>query len=165
MMALKRKKMYESQKQHTQGARFNLETQILAIENANVNLETLNAMKTGSATMRSIHGELDVDKVDNTMDDIREQMDLANEISAAISNPLGMDLMGGAMDEDELEAELEQIEQAELDATLLDVKAGAAMPSLGTGAKSSQSISSPAAAQQVDEEAELEDLRQSMALQ
>lgn len=165
MMALKRKKMYESQKQHTQGARFNLETQILAIENANVNLETLNAMKTGSATMRSIHGELDVDKVDNTMDDIREQMDLANEISAAISNPLGMDLMGGAMDEDELEAELEQIEQAELDATLLDVKAGSAMPSLGAavGAKS-QSVSNVAAPAAVDEEAELEDLRQSMAL-
>ena len=37
-----------------------------------------------------------VDKVDQTMDSIREQMDLSNEISEAISNPVGM---GNAVDE------------------------------------------------------------------
>ena len=37
LMASKRKKMYESQREHTRGARFNLETQILTIENANIN--------------------------------------------------------------------------------------------------------------------------------
>ena len=31
----------------------------------------------------------DINKVDDTMDDIREQMDLANEISDAISQPIG----------------------------------------------------------------------------
>ena len=76
-------------------------------------------MKVGSSTMKNIHGEMNIDKVDDTMDDIREQMDLANEISSAISNPLGLDT---GIDEDELAAELEQLEQAELDATLLDVK-------------------------------------------
>src|SRR5690606_4685541 len=91
LMALKRKKMYETQLSHIAGARYNMETQILTIENANVNLETLNAMKAGSQAMKSIHGELNIDRVDNIMDDIREQMDLSNEISSAISNPLGMD--------------------------------------------------------------------------
>lgn len=57
-MALKRKKIYENQREHTRGARFNLETQILTIENANMNLETLNAMKTGSSAMKDIHGEM-----------------------------------------------------------------------------------------------------------
>jgi hypothetical protein len=37
-----------------------------------------------------------VDKVDQTMDSIREQMDLTNEISDAISNPVGM---GNMIDE------------------------------------------------------------------
>ena len=37
-----------------------------------------------------------VDKVDQTMDSIREQMDLTNEISDAISNPVGM---GNQVDE------------------------------------------------------------------
>lgn len=37
-----------------------------------------------------------VEKVDQTMDAIREQMDLTNEISDAISNPVGM---GNMVDE------------------------------------------------------------------
>jgi hypothetical protein len=37
-----------------------------------------------------------VEKVDQTMDSIREQMDLTNEISDAISNPVGM---GNMVDE------------------------------------------------------------------
>jgi charged multivesicular body protein 4 len=51
------------------------------------------------------------------MDDIREQMDLANEISEAISQPVGF---GTEYDEDELNQELEDLEQEELDAKLLD---------------------------------------------
>lgn len=46
------------------------------------------------------------------MDAIREQMDLTNEISDAISNPVGI---VNNIDEDELEAELEALEQEELD--------------------------------------------------
>ena len=57
------------------------------------------------------------------MDDIREQMDLAQEISTAISNPLGLDA-GSLMDEDDLARELEELEQAQLDASLLDVSRG-----------------------------------------
>jgi charged multivesicular body protein 4 len=51
------------------------------------------------------------------MDDIRDQMDLANEISDAISQPVGF---GVEFDEDELNQELEDLEQEELDAQLLD---------------------------------------------
>ena len=161
--------MYEQQKQHTQGARFNLETQLLAIENANINMETLKAMKMGSATMKNMHGEMNVDRVDATMDDIREQMDLANEINAAISTPLGGFDMG--LDEDELEAELEQLEQAEMDRAMLDVKSplpSMAIPSAPTATTTSPLMTSPAhsAASKsavLDEEAELELLRASMA--
>lgn len=167
LMALKRKKMYEQQKEHARGARFNLETQLLAIENANVNMETLKAMKAGSATMRSMHGELNVDKVDATMDDIREQMDLANEINAAISTPLGMDY---GLDEEELDAELEQLEQSEMEKAMLDVKTPASatrsassMPPVSVSAGTMPAAPATAPIKD-DEEAELEELRASMAL-
>lgn len=163
--------MYEQQKEHARGARFNLETQLLAIENANVNMETLKAMKAGSATMRNMHGELNVDKVDATMDDIREQMDLANEINAAISTPLGMDY---GLDEEELDAELEQLEQSEMEKAMLDVKAPAtavksagSMPAVGAATGSTgtmPAVPAPAASIKSDEDAELEELRASMAL-
>jgi charged multivesicular body protein 4 len=164
-MALKRKKMYEQQREHARGARFNLETQLLAIENANVNMETLKAMKAGSATMKNMHGALDVEKVDATMDDIREQMDLANEINAAISTPLGMDY---GLDEDELNDELEQLEQSELDRAMLDVKSPVSAPSVPVAVKSPINPTSASAASlpspTADEDAELEELRASMAL-
>ncbi len=52
------------------------------------------------------------------MDDIAEQQEVATEIAEAISNPVGF---GQDVDEDELMAELEELEQEELDKQLLDV--------------------------------------------
>ena len=46
------------------------------------------------------------------MDDIAEQQDLANEISGAISSPMGF---GNDVDEDDLLAELEGMEQEDMD--------------------------------------------------
>lgn len=46
------------------------------------------------------------------MDDIAEQHDIANEISNAISNPVGF---GEDIDEDELNKELELLEEEELE--------------------------------------------------
>jgi charged multivesicular body protein 4 len=51
------------------------------------------------------------------MDDIRDQMDLANEISNAISQPVNFGL---EFDDEDLNAELELLEQEELDSKLLD---------------------------------------------
>ena len=50
----------------------------------------------------------DVDKIADLMDDIQEQQDIATEISDAISNPVGF---GADVDEDELLAELDELEQ------------------------------------------------------
>lgn len=97
-----------------------LETQVHAIESANMNLETMKAMRKGADALRNIHGSLNIDKVDATMDSIREQMDLTNEISDAISNPVGM---GQDLDEDELKNELEELEQAELNERLVGAEA------------------------------------------
>lgn len=176
LMALKRRKQYEIQQENIRGARFNLETQIMTIENAHINLETLQAMRAGSSAMKSIHGELDIDKVDDVMEEVREQMDLANEISQAISNPLGMDT---GIDEDELEAELERFEQEALDATLLETTKPPMTPVMTASPSLQFQQQAPAAAAAastasmnksssqpilIDEDAELEELRASMAL-
>ena len=86
-----------------------LETQLTSIEGANLNLETMKAMKQGAQAMKQIHGEYDVDKVENTMDDIREQVELADEISEAISRPVGTEFV----DEDELDEELAMLQEEE----------------------------------------------------
>ncbi|MGH0157258.1 UNVERIFIED_CONTAM: hypothetical protein FKN15_064413, partial [Acipenser sinensis] len=60
----------------------------------------------------------DIDKVDDLMQDITEQQELAQEISDAISKPVGF---GEDFDEDELLAELDELEQEELDKNLLEI--------------------------------------------
>lgn len=57
-MALKRKRALEDQINKIMGSRMTLETQVMAIENANINLETMNAMKAGADAMKNIHGSL-----------------------------------------------------------------------------------------------------------
>ena len=65
----------------------------------------------------------DIDKVDNTMDSIREEMALSNEISEAISNPVGM---GHELDEEELRNELQELEQDELQNQLVGAESAPA---------------------------------------
>lgn len=164
LLSLKRRRLYEQQLEHTRGARFNLETQIIAIENANINLETLGAMRSGSAAMRSIHGSMDLDAVDATVDDIREQMDLAQEISAAIAAPMGFEAVGAAVDEEELLRELELLEQEEVDRSLLQAPVPSTVGAVGTSGvvKSGAQRVAPAKVEGDEEEEELRRLQASM---
>ncbi|KAJ2720470.1 ESCRT-III subunit protein snf7 [Coemansia sp. Benny D115] len=166
LSALKRKRLLESQIEKISGSRMTLETQVMAIEAANVNLETMKAMQKGAEAMKAIHVDLDIDKVDQTMDDIREQMDLANEVSEAISQP---QMFGAEMDEDELLNELEELEQEELDKQLLSAeRAPVALPRIPSSAVRQQQGALPAAAAAAavdeDEEDELAELRESMGM-
>ncbi|KAJ3045017.1 ESCRT-III subunit protein snf7 [Rhizophlyctis rosea] len=167
LTALKRKRAYEDQINKIMGSRMTLEQQVMAIENANVNLETMNAMRAGAEAMKQIHGNLDINKVDATMDDIRDQMDLANEISDAISQPVNF---GVEFDEDELNEELELLEQEELDAKLLDTGAGVSVGSLpevpDTAVPAIAQPPRPVRTQAIttEEDAELEALKASMSM-
>jgi len=158
LMCLKRRKTYEAQMEKIAGARMTIEQQVMTLEGANVSLEAMNAMKMGAASMKSIHQNINIDKVDDTMDEIREQMDIANEIETAISTPLG----GEMMDDDELLGELEELEQESLDEQLLQVNPTPAqkLPSVPTGKVSVPATKSKA---MVDEDAELAALEASMA--
>lgn len=65
--ALRRKKNFEHQLEQTSAQILTIEREISSIETANINKETLDAMKNASAAMKHIHGGLTVDKVDQTM--------------------------------------------------------------------------------------------------
>merc|ERR1711944_367113 len=58
--------------------------------------------------MKKAHADMNVDEVHDMMDDIAEQQDVAKEISEAISSPVAF---GQDFDEDELEAELNDLEE------------------------------------------------------
>merc|ERR1711939_743718 len=103
-----------------------------------------------------------IDKVDETMDQLREQHQLSEEIAQAITSQS----VGEQPDEDELDAELEGLEQEAMDERMLKT---------GTVPVADQINRLPAAAngepkdktkqaEEEDEEAELEKLRAEMAM-
>lgn len=138
---LKKKKLYESQLDKLQSQIDSLEQQLYSIENANLNLETLKAMKQGASAMKNIHKGLDLDKVDDTMDEIREQVELNQEISEAISKPL---IMQDELDEDELDQELKLLESEQQQAQAQSLgQAAAAVAAAPAHAVSQPSIDLP----------------------
>lgn len=92
-----------------------LETQVMNLESAAQNAETFKAMQAGKVAMSNIRKDTDISKVDELMDDIKEEMDMASEISGALAQPIDP-LMA---DDDELLAELELLGANDLDEQLL----------------------------------------------
>jgi len=112
--ALKRKKMNEVELNRLGESRLHLEMQVNTLEAANMNAETMAAMKTAADALKVIHGNLTMDKVDATMAAVNEQRELANEIAETIATPL----YTTEIDDDELKRELEELEQDELNERL-----------------------------------------------
>ena len=160
--ALRRKKVHEKNLEQTTAQITQLEQQIYSIEAANINQETLNAMKAAGSAMTQIHGSMTIDKVDETMDQLREQHQLSEEIAQAITSQS----VGEQPDEDELDAELEGLEQEPMDERML--KTGTVpvadqinrLPAAANGEPKNKTKQ----AEEEDEEAELEKLRAEMAM-
>ena len=156
--ALKKKKIYEAQLSKLDGTIESLEQQLFSIESASLNLETMRAMKQGATAMKAIHGSLNIDKVDATMDEIREQVELGEEISEAISKP--MFVTGTEIDEDELDEELDLLaaeeEEGERESGVKNVEipaAAAVLPSAPSGKlKATKQLEVPA--EEADDEDE-----------
>lgn len=50
-----------------------------------MNMQTFNAMRSGAKAMQDARGRLDVDEVDDVMDDIKEEMDIAEQVAFVLS--------------------------------------------------------------------------------
>ncbi|KAF8231882.1 Snf7-domain-containing protein [Tricholoma matsutake] len=154
--ALKRKKASEAELDRLAGTRLQLEMQVNTLESANLNAETMAAMKKASDALKVIHGNLTMDKVDATMTTVNEQRELANEIAETISGPL----YTPEYDEEELKAELEELEQDELNERLSGADHAPVHVPLGTRV---EEIRTPAAVED-DEEAQLRELQAALAM-
>jgi len=100
--AIKRKKIYENQIEKLDGLLFNLEEFLLSIDQANINVQVMNSMKEGTKALKEINNSIkDPEKL---MEEVREQMDIANEISGMIGN-----VNDDIFDDDELYDELDKL--------------------------------------------------------
>lgn len=115
--ALKRKKMLTDQQAKIMGAREKIELQLNAIESAKMDMEILNTLESGTKTMKEMHKDMDVNKVDEIIDNMNDQIDISNEISNAMSQPVGE-----VFDEEDLLKELEDEELKDLEKDIDKIK-------------------------------------------
>jgi len=161
--ALRRKKQHEHTLGQTTDQISTLEQQIYSIEAANINRETLAAMERAGEAMQQIHGKLNIDKVDETMEKLREQHALGEEIASAITSAP----IGEAIDETELDDELAELEQEQLDNKMLKtgtVPVSDEIHRLPAAANGEIKGKAPAHAEEEDEEEELRKLQAEMAM-
>jgi charged multivesicular body protein 4 len=119
MQHLKRKKVLEEQLDRLVKQKENIEHMQMKLEEATINVETIQTQQAGASAIRNVYqrNNLTLEKIDETVDKVRETIDQANEISAALSQPIG----GDEMDEDELMNELELLEAEEMGLKMMDI--------------------------------------------
>ena len=162
LQALKRKKNHEKKLQQIDGTLTTLEYQRDALDAASTNPAVFQTMGEAAKALKKAHLDMDVDEVHDVMDDIAEQQEVANEISNAISNPVGF---GNDIDEDELEAELAELEgeleleeQKELDDQLLKVGPTPALPEVPTAEPAKPAAAAKEKKKEKEEEDEMAEL-------
>ena len=92
-----------------------IEQEISSIETANINKETFVAMQNAKTAIQQIHGKLTIEKIDQTMEDLRDQHAIGEEIAEALTQGA----TGQAIDDEELEEELKELQEEELDNKML----------------------------------------------
>ncbi|CAN8271070.1 unnamed protein product [Cochlearia groenlandica] len=107
---LKRKRLYEQQVEQLGNFQLRIHDQMIMLEGAKATTETVDALRTGAAAMKAMQKATNIDDVDKTMDEINEQTDNMKQIQELLSAPFGS---AADFDEDELEAELEELEELE----------------------------------------------------
>ncbi|OTF70650.1 charged multivesicular body protein 5-like protein [Euroglyphus maynei] len=134
MHILKQRKMYENQREQLMQQSFNMEQTNMATQTLKDTQVTVNAMKLGVKEMKKEYKKINIDQIEDLQDDLADMMEDANEVQEALGRSYGMP----DVDEDELEAELEALndELALDDTSYLDEVSNLKVPSKEPGAES-----------------------------
>lgn len=115
LAALKKKKQLQENRVKAEGTLDNIENQKDMLENASSNAAILKTMAHTAQIVKQQHDNLDINKVEDIVDEIREQKEISEEIGNILSQGTVK-----VHDEEELLKELEELGQKEMDAKLLD---------------------------------------------
>ncbi|KAK3027105.1 hypothetical protein RJ639_042399 [Escallonia herrerae] len=116
LKCLKQKRQYELQIEQLGNYQLRIHDQMITLEGTRATTGAVDALRTGAAAMKAMLKATNINDVDRTMDEINEQTESIRQIQDALATPVGA---AANIDEDELEAELEELESAELDDQLL----------------------------------------------
>lgn len=160
LMCLKKKKMYEQQMANIDALVQRVMEQKNMLEDQQTTLAVLSDMDKAAKAQKRTMADMKMENVDETLDQIREVGDQMREITEAIAQPMGA---YADLDDDELNAELAQMQQEELDSQLLTPAPVPATKVAGT-TTALPNVPTSAVKHKTKEEEELEALQAEMAL-
>jgi len=85
LAALRRKKQSETELERLAGMELQVEMQINTLESANLNAETMAAVKKAATALKDIHSKLPIKKVDDIMGEIERGKEIEEEIREAMT--------------------------------------------------------------------------------
>lgn len=88
LTALKRKKLIDAQVEKVSASKMTLEQQRMALEQVNISKVTFDAIDAGKRELERLNKEMGVERVEETMDELEEQIELQNETADALARPL-----------------------------------------------------------------------------
>jgi len=115
LLFLRQKQQYENQAAVYSGMISNMEQTTQSLDTAAVSIQVAKTMQAASQQIKAQMGEVKVEDIDAVADDLDDSMRDVNEMASALSRPmLGMG-GGGEMDDDELLAQLDAADAAEVE--------------------------------------------------
>lgn len=150
LAALKRKKKLEEDLKRTENTLENIESQKDMLENASANAAVLKTMAETAKIVKQQHDNLDINKVEDIVDEMREQKEISEEISNILSQTTHKET-----DDDALLKELQDMQEEALDDKLKLPTVPTALPA----ADHQTATTSTAKATTSKDEEELENLK------
>jgi charged multivesicular body protein 5 len=89
MQVLKRKKMYEQQRDQLCAQSFNIEQAAFAVDSIKSTQETVSAMKDASKQLKIETAKIDLSSIEDTQDDMEEMLFDMNEIQETLGRSYG----------------------------------------------------------------------------
>ena len=134
MAVLKRKKMYESQRDNIANQQFNMDQQSFAIESLRDTALIMHTMKATVKTMKKEYKAVKIDKIEDLQDDLQDMMEDMEEVQEL----MGRSYLPDDLDEGDLDAELAGLddfdfEDDELEDSVPDYLQASEMPSAPSG--------------------------------
>lgn len=140
LQAMKKKKMYEQQRDQLLGTQFNVENLAFQQEQAEVTMTVVEAMKAGQEQLKAATGKIDASTVDKLTDDMADLNDEMKEIQSALAaSSMGVD---GA-DDAELEDEFAKMEEEMAMMALAGGGASSAAPAAASAAPAAPAEAEP----------------------
>ncbi len=110
---LKSKKLYQGTLLKNLDSLNKLQEILIKIDDANSNIEMFNILEKSSNTLSSLNKKLSIDKIDNLVDGLNEQIDDVEQVSQALQQHVGGN--ENIIDDDEIENELADLLKQEKD--------------------------------------------------